>query len=199
MRIHIRYCKCVWPCNEIEVLYDKKKKYHFFVAAHLQHYITCDVFQYSFVLYLSIDVMLSDRKMFSSPGRPTAPTIISITTYSQNENRISVKVLLKPPVYGQECVKSYNVTDRAHGAWGSNGITDVLVPNLSVCPSLYTFTAVSCSPGFPCSDESDPVMYHIAVSKYIIHFAQLINSAPSLISLIVSTHWSFISFLGNHL
>ena len=82
------------------------------------------------------------------------------------KNSITFLVILEPPVDGQECVENYTVTDQARGRGVSSNTTVILVPDLSVCPTEYTFTAVACGGTLPCSIESDPVMYRTAGGKY---------------------------------
>lgn len=111
--------------------------------------------------------------LFSSADSLPVPTISNIVIDNQTESSISVRVTLQLPADGQECVENYTVTDQARGIGGSSNTTVVPVPDLSVCPTEYTFTAVACGGTLPCSNESDPVMYRTTGGKFCIFMCGL--------------------------
>ena len=81
---------------------------------------------------------------------------------SRAVDNITIRADLTQSVYGFECIQNYTVIVEADGEGDVRGISTsledlfVLVPGLSVCPRQYTFTALACSPGLPCSSESAP-------------------------------------------
>ena len=101
--------------------------------------------------------------------------ITNITTDSQTESSITIRVTLQPPEEGRECVRNYNVTVQVRDTGTtSNTATDtvdtnlieVLVRDLSVCPTEYIVTAVACGRTLPCSNASVAVMYNATSGKY---------------------------------
>ena len=80
---------------------------------------------------------------------------------SRTVDNITIRANLQRAVYGFECIQNYTIIARADGEEDVRGVSTspdlfVLVPGLSVCPRQYTFTALACSPGLPCSSEGAP-------------------------------------------
>ena len=106
--------------------------------------------------------------------RISLPMITNITTDSQTESSIAIRVTLQPPIEGQACVQNYTVTVQVRDMESSSNTTDavdtnpidVLVRGLSVCPSEYTVTAVACGRTVSCSSESVAV-YNATSGKYL--------------------------------
>ena len=95
-------------------------------------------------------------------GASTAPDITILSESSRTIGSVTIRANLQQPVYGFQCIQNYTVIATADGEEDVRGISTspddlfVLIPGLSVCPRQYTFTALACSPGLPCSSEGAP-------------------------------------------